>query len=63
MLDEFALARVIHVLAVVLWIGGVAMVATVLIPAIRTMKSDADQITVLRESSHVLHGRQGSQLF
>ncbi len=46
MLDKYALARVIHVLAVVLWIGGVAMVTTVLIPAIRKMKSDADQITV-----------------
>jgi uncharacterized membrane protein len=44
MLDKYVLARVIHVLAVVLWIGGVAMVATVLIPAIRRMKSGADQI-------------------
>ena len=29
------LARALHVLAVVLWIGGVAMVTTVLLPAIR----------------------------
>ncbi len=42
MLDKFALARVIHVLSVVLWIGGVAMVTTVLIPAVRKMKSDAN---------------------
>ena len=45
-MDQFALTRVIHVLAVVLWIGGVAMVTTVLIPAMRKMKSDADQIEV-----------------
>src|SRR5690349_13476447 len=32
---SFALARAVHVLAVILWIGGVAMVTTVLLPAIR----------------------------
>ncbi len=32
---EVILARVIHVLAVVLWIGGVAMVATVVFPVLR----------------------------
>jgi uncharacterized membrane protein len=34
-MTDVALARVLHVLAVVLWIGGVAMVTTVLLPAIR----------------------------
>jgi uncharacterized membrane protein len=29
------IARALHVLAVVLWIGGVAMVTTVLLPALR----------------------------
>jgi uncharacterized membrane protein len=33
--ESMALARVLHVLGVVLWIGGVAFVTTVLIPAIR----------------------------
>jgi uncharacterized membrane protein len=32
---DLALARAVHVLAVVLWIGGVALVTTVLLPAIR----------------------------
>jgi uncharacterized membrane protein len=32
---DFVIARVLHVLAVVLWIGGVGMVTTVLLPAIR----------------------------
>jgi uncharacterized membrane protein len=32
-MNEFALVRAVHVIAVVLWIGGVAMVTTVLLPA------------------------------
>ncbi len=43
-MDFLALARVVHVIAVVLWIGGVAMVTTVLIPAIKSMKSKEEQI-------------------
>jgi uncharacterized membrane protein len=35
LINEFALARALHVLGVVLWIGGVAMVTTVLLPATR----------------------------
>lgn len=34
-MNEFALARALHVLGVVLWIGGVALVTTVLLPAVR----------------------------
>ena len=34
-MTDFALARALHVLAVVLWIGGVGMVTTVLLPQIR----------------------------
>jgi uncharacterized membrane protein len=36
-MDQFILARVIHVLAIVLWIGGVAMVTLILLPAIRRL--------------------------
>jgi len=36
-MDYFIAARVIHVLSVVLWIGGVAMVTLVLLPAIGRM--------------------------
>jgi len=43
-MDFLTLSRVIHVIAVILWIGGVAMVTTVLIPAIRKMKSKEEQI-------------------
>jgi uncharacterized membrane protein len=42
-MDEFAFARVLHVLGVVLWIGGVAMVTTVLIPAMAQMKSVSER--------------------
>ncbi|MEE8394637.1 MAG: hypothetical protein V3S29_01185 [bacterium] len=42
---DYVLARVLHVLAVVFWIGGVAMVTTVVIPMIRKMKSKDEQIT------------------
>ena len=33
-MEGWALARALHVVAVVLWIGGVAMVTTVLLPAV-----------------------------
>ena len=38
--DQFVLARVVHILAVVMWIGGVAFVTTVLIPALKNLASD-----------------------
>lgn len=43
-MEYITFARVLHVLAVVLWIGGVAMVTTVLIPVIKKLKSKEDQI-------------------
>jgi len=44
----FGLARALHVVGVVLWIGGVAFVTTTLIPALRKMP-DADRRLVLFE--------------
>ena len=43
-MEYFVFARVLHILAVILWIGGVSMVTTVLIPAIKKMKSKHEQI-------------------
>ena len=43
-MDDVTIARVVHVLAVVLWIGGVAMVTTVLLPAVREFKSAEEQV-------------------
>lgn len=34
-MDDFTLARMLHILAIVVWIGGVAFVTTVLMPVIR----------------------------
>ncbi len=41
---DVTIALAIHVLAVVLWIGGVAMVTTVLLPAVRRFKSVEERI-------------------
>lgn len=43
-MDDVPIALAVHVLAVVLWIGGVAMVTTVLLPAMRRLKSPAERI-------------------
>ena len=55
----FVAARVVHVLSIVLWIGGVAFVTTVLIPAIRRMPSEADRIELFErlESRFALQAR------
>jgi uncharacterized membrane protein len=47
--EWFTLARVLHVLAVILWIGGVAMVTTVLIPSIKKLTSKEDQIKTFEQ--------------
>src|SRR5210317_861167 len=46
---HYVLARVIHVIAVILWIGGVAMVTTVIIPAVKKLKSKEDQIKTFEQ--------------
>lgn len=43
-MDDVALARALHVLGVVWWIGGVAMVTTVLLPAVRRFKAPAERV-------------------
>lgn len=48
-MEYFTLARVIHIIAVVLWIGGVAMVTTVIIPAVKKIKSKEDQIRTFEQ--------------
>ena len=48
-MEKYTLARVLHVLAVILWIGGVSMVTTVLIPAIKRLKNKEDQIKTFEQ--------------
>lgn len=43
-MTDLAVARTIHVVAVVLWIGGVGMVTTVLLPGIRRAQSAANRM-------------------
>src|SRR4051794_10920682 len=48
-MPDIVFARVAHVLAVVLWIGGVAMVTTILLPAIRRSYPAEQRFSVFRE--------------
>jgi hypothetical protein len=43
-MDDTTIARALHVLGVVLWIGGVGFVTTVLLPSVRRMKSPAERV-------------------
>jgi len=56
-MEYITFARVLHILAVVLWIGGVAMVTTVIIPSVRRMKNKEEQI----ETFDRLEGRFSNQ--
>jgi uncharacterized membrane protein len=44
--NNFVIARVIHILAITFWIGGVAFVTTILIPSIRRIKSNEDRLAL-----------------
>jgi len=55
-MDPYVLARVFHVLAVVHWIGGVAMVTLVILPQMRSLPP-ADRIATFEQ----LEGRFGAQ--
>jgi uncharacterized membrane protein len=47
-LDDVAIARALHVLAVVIWIGGVALVTTVILPAVRRGDFGSDRLTAFQ---------------
>ncbi|MCP4266729.1 MAG: hypothetical protein GY777_14355 [Candidatus Brocadiaceae bacterium] len=42
--EYFVLTRAVHVIAIIIWIGGVAFVTTVLIPALRKTQSPEDRL-------------------
>ena len=44
MIDDLAFARAIHVLALVHWIGGVAVVTTIILPRARDMSDATDAV-------------------
>jgi len=43
-MDDVAVARALHVLSIVLWIGGVGFVTTVLLPSVRRLKAPHERI-------------------
>ena len=43
-MDDITLARALHILAVVVWIGGVAFVTTVLLPGVRDIKAPKERV-------------------
>ena len=52
MMDDVIVARALHVLAVVIWIGGVAMATTVLIPAVRRGDLGSDKLQAFQAIEH-----------
>jgi len=52
-MDDIALARVLHVLAIVIWIGGVSMATTIALPAVRRGDLGADRLAAF----HAFEGR------
>lgn len=51
-MDDVIIARALHVLAVVIWIGGVAMATTVALPAVRRGDFGADRVKAFRAIEH-----------
>lgn len=51
-MTDVVLARVLHVLAVVIWIGGVSLVTTVALPALRRGELGADRRAAFRAIQH-----------
>src|SRR5262245_2184780 len=43
-MDDVTIARAVHIVFVVLWIGGVGFVTTVLLPAIRGLKASDERM-------------------
>lgn len=51
-MDDLVLARALHVLAVVIWIGGVAMATTAALPAVRSGDLGPDRLRAFQAFEH-----------
>ena len=51
-MNDVNLARALHVLAVVIWIGGVSMATTIVLPAVRRGDLGADRLKAFRAVEH-----------
>ncbi len=49
LVDQLALARIIHILGVVLWIGGVAFVTTVLLVSLRQIHDGEERVSLFEQ--------------
>lgn len=56
-MDDLTLARALHVLAVIHWIGGVAMVTAVILPAVAARADPAERLALFE----AIEGRFGAQ--
>ena len=56
-MEDFSIARAVHVLTVLLWIGGVAFVTLVVMPSVRKEYPPADRLAAF----HRLEGRFAPQ--
>ncbi len=45
-MNEIAIARAVHVICVVIWIGGVTMVTTIVLPAVRRLDTAAKRVAL-----------------
>ncbi len=48
-MNDVTVARALHVVGVVLWIGGVGFVTTVLLPAVRRMKDPQERVSFFEQ--------------
>jgi uncharacterized membrane protein len=51
-MDVVIIARALHVVAVVIWVGGVAMVTTIALPAVRRGDLGADRLKAFQALEH-----------
>lgn len=56
-MDDFTIARIVHVLSVVMWIGGVGFVTLTVFPAIRALLPPEERLT----GFHRFEGRFAAQ--
>ncbi len=56
-MEDYIIARVLHVIGIVLWIGGVAFVTLVLLPAVKRVRDPAERV-VFFESVEAGFARQ-----
>ena len=59
LVTDVVIARALHVLAVVIWIGGVSMVTTVALPAVRRVTWERTACGHSGRSSAASSGRRG----